>query len=134
MSYTNTYLCDTDNQCFIERCLEDKSNIDINDLLILNSHLVITLLFGIGFLAFKYNELKNEFDKYIYTHNISKSDDEDSDGSDLDNITGSECDENENEDEDEDDNDSSNEDRDNDKKETNEDDEDTKSTRSGWLY
>ena len=129
MSYTNTYLCDTDNQCFIERCLEDKSNIDINDLLILNSHLVITLLFGIGFLAFKYNELKNEFDKYIYTHNISKSDDEDSDGSDLDNITGSECDE----DEDEDDNDSSSEARDNDTQEENENDE-TKSTRSGWLY
>ena len=129
MAYTNTFLCNSDNQCFIERCLEDKSNIDINDLLILNSHLVITLLFGIGFLAFKYNELKNEFDKYIYTHNISKSDDEDSDGSDLDNITGSECDE----DEDEDDNDSSNDAGDNDTQEENENDE-TKSTRSGWLY
>ena len=131
MAYTNTYICDTDNQCFIERCLEDKSNIDVNDLLILNSHLVITLLFGIGFLAFKYNELKNEFDKYIYKKNISTSDDEDSDGSDLDNITGSECDENE--DEDEDDNDSSNDAEDNDTKEENENDE-TKSTRSGWLY
>jgi hypothetical protein len=129
MAYTNTFLCNSDNQCFIEKCLEERSNIDINDLLILNSHLVITLLFGIGFLAFKYNELKNEFDKYIYTHNISMSDNEDSDNSDLDNITGSECDENE---EDSSENTVDN----NDKEETNKDDEDeeTKSTRSGWLY